>query len=210
MTGLAAPSKVRVTKLVTLSGALLKRWLGRLGPLLTADLDRALVTALGINMVPHRERGGARSARGSRRFTPRVASTRWSPIWRADCSAHFGTRRQWPAAERLAVASDESEGEGDREPPGHGPLVTESAEGSDLRPRLPLYGVRLLRRRAGPRVVPHQERRARHRHDLVAARTRRIHLTARGALEVREQRLTVWTGAEPSIRHWSPFVVSLG
>jgi len=41
----------------TLSGALLKRWLGRLGPLLTADLDRALVTALGINMVPHREEG---------------------------------------------------------------------------------------------------------------------------------------------------------
>ena len=57
MTGLAAPSRVRVTKLVTLSGALLKRWLGRLGPLLIADLDRALVTALGINMVPHREEG---------------------------------------------------------------------------------------------------------------------------------------------------------
>ena len=57
MTGLAAPSTVRVTKLVTLSGALLKRWLGRLGPLLIADLDRALVTALGINMVPHREEG---------------------------------------------------------------------------------------------------------------------------------------------------------
>ncbi len=47
----------RSTKLVTLSGALLKRWLGRLGPLLTADLDRALVTALGVNMVPYREEG---------------------------------------------------------------------------------------------------------------------------------------------------------
>ena len=33
LTGLAVPSKIRTTKLVTLSGALLKRWLGRLGPL---------------------------------------------------------------------------------------------------------------------------------------------------------------------------------
>jgi mRNA interferase MazF len=57
LTGLAAPSKIRTTKLVTLSGALLKRWLGRLGPLLTAELDRALVTALGINTVPYREEG---------------------------------------------------------------------------------------------------------------------------------------------------------
>ena len=56
-TGLAAASKIRATKLVTLSGALLRRWLGRLGPLLTADLDRALVTSLGINTVPFREEG---------------------------------------------------------------------------------------------------------------------------------------------------------
>ena len=57
LTGLAAPSKIRTTKLVTLSAALLKRWLGRLGPLLTGELDRALVTALGINTVPYREEG---------------------------------------------------------------------------------------------------------------------------------------------------------
>ncbi len=57
LAGLAAPSTIRTTKLVTLSGALLRRWLGRLGPLLTADLDRALVAALGINTVPDREEG---------------------------------------------------------------------------------------------------------------------------------------------------------
>jgi mRNA interferase MazF len=57
LTGLAAASKIRTSKLVTLSGALLKRWLGRLGPLLTADLDRALVATLGINTVPYREEG---------------------------------------------------------------------------------------------------------------------------------------------------------
>ena len=57
LTGLAAPSTIRTTKLVTLSGALLRRWLGRLGLLLTADLDRALVAALGINTVPYREEG---------------------------------------------------------------------------------------------------------------------------------------------------------
>ena len=56
-TGLAVPSKIRTTKLVTLSDALLRRWLGRLGPLLTADLDRALVSALGISTVPYREEG---------------------------------------------------------------------------------------------------------------------------------------------------------
>lgn len=56
-TGLAASSTIRTTKLVTLSGALLKRWLGRLGSLLTADLDRALIAALGINTVPSREEG---------------------------------------------------------------------------------------------------------------------------------------------------------
>ena len=57
LTGLAAPSTIRTTKAVTLSGASLRRWLGRLGPLLTADLDRALVAALGINTVPYREEG---------------------------------------------------------------------------------------------------------------------------------------------------------
>jgi mRNA interferase MazF len=57
LTGLAAPSKVRAGKLVTLSAALLRRWLGRLGPLLTSELDRALVAALEINTVPFREEG---------------------------------------------------------------------------------------------------------------------------------------------------------
>jgi len=57
LTGLAAASKIRTTKLVTLSGTLLRRWLGRLGPLLTAELDRALVMALGINTVPYRDEG---------------------------------------------------------------------------------------------------------------------------------------------------------
>jgi mRNA interferase MazF len=57
LTGLAAPSTVRTTKLVTLSGTLLKRWLGRLGPLLTVDLDRGLVETLSINLVPSREEG---------------------------------------------------------------------------------------------------------------------------------------------------------
>jgi mRNA interferase MazF len=57
LTGLSAPSKIRATKLVTLSRALLRRWLGRLGPLLIADLDRVLVTGFGINTMPYREEG---------------------------------------------------------------------------------------------------------------------------------------------------------
>ncbi len=57
LTGLAVPSKIRATKLVTLARTLLKRWIGRLGLLLTADVDRALVAALGINTVPYREEG---------------------------------------------------------------------------------------------------------------------------------------------------------
>jgi mRNA interferase MazF len=57
LTGLSVPSRIRTTKLVTLARPLLRRWLGRLGPLLIADLDRALVTALGINTVPYREEG---------------------------------------------------------------------------------------------------------------------------------------------------------
>jgi mRNA interferase MazF len=58
LTGLSAPSKIRLTKLVTLARDLLTRWLGRLGPLLTADVDRALVSGLGINVVSYREEGG--------------------------------------------------------------------------------------------------------------------------------------------------------
>ena len=57
LTGLGMPSKIRVTKLVTLARGLLKRWLGRLGPLLTADLDRTLIAALSINTVSYREEG---------------------------------------------------------------------------------------------------------------------------------------------------------
>ena len=57
LTGLSVPSKIRATKLVTLSRDLLRRWLGRLGPLLIADLDRALVAALGINTAPYVEQG---------------------------------------------------------------------------------------------------------------------------------------------------------
>lgn len=80
LTGLSVSSKIRATKLVTLSRDLLRRWLGRLGPLLTADLDRALVAALGVNTVPYVEHGrrderarlgapapGGRSAGGSGR-----------------------------------------------------------------------------------------------------------------------------------------------
>jgi mRNA interferase MazF len=57
LSGLSAPSKIRATKLVTLSRSLISRWLGRLGPLLTRDLDRALVAALNINTVHYREEG---------------------------------------------------------------------------------------------------------------------------------------------------------
>jgi mRNA interferase MazF len=57
LTGLSVPSKIHVTKLVTVSRDLLRRWLGRLGPLLTANLDHALVTMLSINTVPYREEG---------------------------------------------------------------------------------------------------------------------------------------------------------
>jgi hypothetical protein len=57
LTGLSMVSKIRATKLVTLSRALLKRWLGRLGPLLLADLERALIAALSINTGPYREAG---------------------------------------------------------------------------------------------------------------------------------------------------------
>ena len=56
-TGLAGPSKIRAGKLVTLSKAMIRRWLGRLGPLFIQDLDRALVTILEINTMTYREDG---------------------------------------------------------------------------------------------------------------------------------------------------------
>ena len=55
LTGLSLPSKIRSTKLVTLSRALMRRWLERLGSLLAADLDRALIVGSGINTIPFRE-----------------------------------------------------------------------------------------------------------------------------------------------------------
>jgi mRNA interferase MazF len=57
LTGLTTPSKIRATKIVTLSRALITRWLGRLGPLLSADLDRALIAGLSISTIPYREEG---------------------------------------------------------------------------------------------------------------------------------------------------------
>ena len=56
-TGLTVASKVRAGKLVTLSRTLITRWLGRFGPQLLADLDRAVVSSLGVNTVPYREEG---------------------------------------------------------------------------------------------------------------------------------------------------------
>ncbi len=58
LTGLSTLSKIRATKLVTLARTLLTRWLGRIGPLLTADVDRALVSGLNINIASYREEGG--------------------------------------------------------------------------------------------------------------------------------------------------------
>ena len=57
LTGLTVPSKVRTGKLVTLSMTMVRRWLGRLGPLLIGELDRALVLTLEINTVMYREEG---------------------------------------------------------------------------------------------------------------------------------------------------------
>lgn len=48
LTGLSVPSKIRASKLVTLTSSLLTRRLGRLGPSLTADFDAALRAALGL------------------------------------------------------------------------------------------------------------------------------------------------------------------
>ena len=57
LSGLTASSKLRAAKLVSLSRSLVTRYLGRLGPSLTADLDRALILALGISTAPYREDG---------------------------------------------------------------------------------------------------------------------------------------------------------
>jgi mRNA interferase MazF len=57
LSGLSTPSKIRAAKLVTLNRTLITRWLGRLGPLWTADLDHAVVWALGINTASYREEG---------------------------------------------------------------------------------------------------------------------------------------------------------
>lgn len=57
MTGFAVTSTIRVSKIVTLARSLLVRRIGRLGPLLISDLDRALVDALGIDTSPYREAG---------------------------------------------------------------------------------------------------------------------------------------------------------
>lgn len=57
LSGLVTASRIRAEKLVTLTRSLITRWLGRLGPLLMSDLDRALVLALGINTIPYREEG---------------------------------------------------------------------------------------------------------------------------------------------------------
>jgi mRNA interferase MazF len=63
LSGLVAPSTIRAGKIVTVARALVRRWLGRLGPLLLADLDRALVAALEVSTVIYREEGrrGARA-----------------------------------------------------------------------------------------------------------------------------------------------------
>lgn len=57
LTGLGVPSKIRAARIATVSRSILRRWLGRLGPLLLADVDRALIVGLGINPVPYREEG---------------------------------------------------------------------------------------------------------------------------------------------------------
>lgn len=57
LTGLVVDSSIRASKIATLSRRMITRWLGRLGPLLTDELDRALISVLGINTVPFREEG---------------------------------------------------------------------------------------------------------------------------------------------------------
>ena len=52
-----------------------------------------------------------------------------------------------------------------------------------------------------PRMVCHRERRARHRHALVAARARWVHLAAGDAFKVRERGVAVRAGFEPRVRH---------
>jgi hypothetical protein len=67
--------------------------------------------------------------------------------------------------------------------------------------RTPALAARRLRCQPGPRMVCHQKRRVRHRHDLVAVRALRIHRTARHPLEIRERSQAMRTGAEPRVRH---------
>lgn len=54
-TGLVCASTIRATRLATLSPSLVTRRIGRLGPTLALDLDRALVEGLGISVAPYRE-----------------------------------------------------------------------------------------------------------------------------------------------------------
>ncbi len=49
LTGLSVPSKIHAGKLATLTPSLLTRRLGRLGPLLTAEFNTALLAALGLS-----------------------------------------------------------------------------------------------------------------------------------------------------------------
>jgi len=57
LSGIVAPSTIRAGKIVTVARSMIRRWLGRLGPLLLADLDRALVAALEVNALAYREEG---------------------------------------------------------------------------------------------------------------------------------------------------------
>jgi mRNA interferase MazF len=74
ITGLSAASKIRATKLVTLGRTLLTRWLGRVGPLLAAEIDRALISGLGINTAAYREEG-RKEERGRLEALHRISGT---------------------------------------------------------------------------------------------------------------------------------------
>lgn len=50
LTGLRVPSKIRTERLVTLARSLITRRIGKLGPALTSELDRALIATLGIRL----------------------------------------------------------------------------------------------------------------------------------------------------------------
>lgn len=57
MAGFTVASTIRLSKIVTLARSLLTRRIGRLGPLLVADLNRALADAMGMDPAPYREEG---------------------------------------------------------------------------------------------------------------------------------------------------------